>query len=677
MTHSQYPHLFTPLDLGFTQIKNRILMGSMHTGLEEYPDDFKRLTAYFTERAKGGAALMVTGGVSPNDEGCLAPGAIKLNHTKQVSRHQKLTSAVHREDSKIMLQILHAGRYAFHENSVAPSSIKAPISPFKPRELNDQYIEQTIQDFVNCAVLAQKAGYDGVEIMGSEGYLINQFIVTHTNKRNDRWGGDYSNRIRFPKEIVGRIRNRVGPDFILVYRLSMLDLIKNGSTWEEVVHLAREIESLGANLINTGIGWHEARVPTIATIVPRGAFTWVTAKLKKILTIPLITSNRINTPDLAERILAEDRADMVSMARPFLADPDLVKKAQEGRADHINVCIGCNQACLDHIFMGKLATCLVNPLAGNETELRIKTAAKIKKIAVVGSGPAGMAFAATAASRGHAVTLYEQKDQIGGQLNLALKIPGKDEFLETLRYYKVQMADHGVRLNLGRPVDMDELVVQQYDDIIIATGVEPRIPDIDGIDHSMVLTYLDVLGKNAPVGKRVAIIGAGGIGFDMACFLTHSATPDTSAQNSFYDQWGIDTGLYNRGGLMPPQTTPMSSARQIYLMQRKPGKVGAQLGKTTGWIHRFTLKRQDVTFINEVTYEKIDDKGLHITKDGKAKLLEVDTVIICAGQTPLDTLKHAIGGSGAGVHLIGGAAKAGELDAQRAIDEGTRLAARL
>jgi 2,4-dienoyl-CoA reductase (NADPH2) len=652
-------------------------MGSMHTGLEEYPDNFDRLTGYFVERARGGAALMVSGGVSPNDEGCLAPGAIKLTHEKELAKHQKLTSAVHQADGKILLQILHAGRYALHENLVGPSSVKAPINPFKPRELSDQDIEQTIQDFVNCAALAQQAGYDGVEIMGSEGYLINQFIVRHTNKRDDRWGGDYTNRIRLPKEIVSRTRSRVGSDFILMYRLSMLDLIKNGSTWDEVVHLALEIERLGASLINTGIGWHEARIPTIATIVPRGAFTWVTARLKKALAIPLVTSNRINTPELAEQVLAEERADMVSMARPFLADPELVKKAHEGRADHINVCIGCNQACLDHIFMGKLATCLVNPRAGNEIDFHITPAENPKKMAVIGAGPAGMAFAVTAAGRGHAVTLYEKKHQIGGQLNLALKIPGKDEFLETLRYFKVHMADYGVKLKLGCTVEAGELEHQHYDDVVIATGVKPRIPEIEGIDHPMVLTYVDVLENGASVGKRVAIIGAGGIGFDVAMYLTHSELSHTSALQHFYRQWGIDTHLSTPGGLVPPPAPSMSSDHRIYLLQRKAGKVGATLGKTTGWIHRFTLKKLKVTFVNDVTYEKIDSDGLHITKDGSHRLLEVDNVIICAGQIPLDILKHRLDGSGTSVHLIGGAAQAGELDAQRAIDEGTRLGARL
>jgi 2,4-dienoyl-CoA reductase (NADPH2) len=675
MSHSKYPHLLAPLDLGFTQLKNRVLMGSMHTGLEETPDGFERLAAYYAERARGGVALLVTGGIAPNEAGCLAPGAAKLTTENELVKHQLVTAAVHREDGKIAMQILHAGRYAFHENLVSASAMKAPINIFKPRALSEKEIEEHITDYVNCACLAQQAGYDGVEIMGSEGYLINQFIVSKTNNRTDGWGGSFEKRIRFPVEIVRQTREKIGPDFIIIYRLSMLDLVKNGSSWEEVVRLAEKIEQAGATIINTGIGWHEARVPTIATSVPRAAFTWVTARLKGLVSVPLVTSNRINTPEVAEEVLARGDADMISMARPFLADPDFVKKAAAGCADEINTCIGCNQACLDHIFLGKISSCLVNPRACHETELQYPPVQKKKKIAVIGSGPAGLSFSTVAAGRGHEVSLFEQNDTIGGQLNLANQIPGKEEFNETLRYYRKQLKLCGVQVHLNMKATTGQLLQGKFDEVVLATGVTPRKPCIEGIDHPAVLNYVDVLLHKREVGQRAAIIGAGGIGFDVAHFITHPAGVSSLDCDAFMEEWGVDRYYRMPGGLMQKRPQFLSSDRRVHLLQRKTGKMGESLGKTTGWIQRLTLKQRNVTMINAVTYRKIDDDGLHITLNGKPQIIKVDTIVICAGQEPKRELKEGLEKAGMTVHLIGGAELAVELDAKRAIDQGARLAA--
>jgi 2,4-dienoyl-CoA reductase (NADPH2) len=678
MTHPKYPHLLAPLDLGFTQLKNRVLMGSMHTGLEEAPDGFERMAAYYAERAAGGVGLIVTGGVAPNEAGCVAPGAAKLTTAAEMEKHKTITRAVHREDGKIGMQILHAGRYAFHENLVSASNIKAPINFFKPRALAEDEILEHIEDYANCALLARRAGYDGVEIMGSEGYLINQFIVSKTNNRTDSWGGSFENRIRFPVEIVRRVRKKLGVDFIIIYRLSMLDLVKNGSSWEEVVSLAKKIERAGATMINTGIGWHEARVPTIATCVPRAAFTWVTARLKGMVSVPLVTSNRINTPATAEEVLARGDADMISMARPFLADPDFVKKAAEDRADEINTCIGCNQACLDHIFLGQISSCLVNPRACHETEFQYLPTPAPKKIAVVGSGPAGLSFSTIAALRGHDVTLFEQKDTIGGQMNMANQIPGKEEFNETIRYFRKQLELTGVRVRLNKKATAADLVSEGYDAVILASGVVPRRPEIAGIDHPKVLSYVDVLLHKKAVGEQVAIVGAGGIGFDVAEYITHPAGVSTSLdREAFLKEWGVDRDYNLPGGLAKSRPPVPSSGRRVYLLQRKPAKMGETLGKTTGWIHRVTLKQRNVVMINNVTYDKIDDAGLHITLKGAPEVLEVDTVIICAGQESLRELKDSLKSEGMPLHLIGGAELAVELDAKRAIDQGARLAAEI
>ena len=674
----KYPKLLAPLDLGFTRLKNRILMGSMHTGLEEAPGGVERMAAYYAERAAGGVGLIVTGGVAPNEAGCVAPGAAKLTTEAEMQNHRILTRAVHGQDGKIALQILHTGRYAFHENLVGASAIKAPINIFKPRALAEEEIWQHILDYANCAFLARQAGYDGVEIMGSEGYLINQFIVLKTNTRADGWGGGFENRIRFPIEIVRQVRDKVGSDFIIIYRLSMIDLVKNGSSWEEVVRLAGEIERAGATIINTGIGWHEARVPTIATMVPRAAFTWVTARLKGRVGIPLVTSNRINTPEIAEEVLARGDADMISMARPLLADPDFAKKAAEDRADEINTCIGCNQACLDHIFFGQIASCLVNPRACHETELQYLPAKAPKNIAVVGSGPAGLSFATAAASRGHHVTLFEKNSTIGGQLNLANQVPGKEEFNETLRYYKKQLELTGVRLRLNQKATAALLIAGEYDAVVLASGVIPRKPEIPGIDHSKALTYVDVLLHKKEVGERVAIVGAGGIGFDVAEYITHPTEVWPSLDRDAYlKEWGVDKEYRLPGGLTQNRPQMPSSGRRVCLLQRKTGKMGETLGKTTGWIHRTTLKQRNVAMINGVIYEKIDDRGLHIILKGEPRCLEVDTVIICAGQEPLRDLKDELESQGMSIHLIGGADLAIELDAKRAIDQGARLAAEI
>ncbi len=676
MDNSKYPHLLAPLDLGFTKLKNRVLMGSMHTGLEEAPDGFERMAAYYAERARGGVGLIVTGGVAPNEAGCVAAGAAKLNRAEEVEKHKTVTGAVHQAGGKIAMQILHAGRYAFNEDLVSASAIKAPINIFKPRALTEPEILEHIRDYANCAFLARQAGYDGVEIMGSEGYLINQFIVSKTNNRTDGWGGSFENRIRFPLEIVRRVRKKAGPDFIIIYRLSMIDLVKNGSSWEEVVQLAEKIEQAGATIINTGIGWHEARVPTIAAPVPRAAFTWVTARLKGKVSIPLVTSNRINTPEMAEKVLARGDADMISMARPFLADAEFVVKAAEDRADEINTCIGCNQACLDHIFLGRISSCLVNPRACHEIELQYPATRNTKKIAVVGSGPAGLSFATVAALRGHDITLLEQNDKIGGQMNMANQIPGKEEFNETLRYYKRQLELSGVQLRLNTRASAAGLIAEKYDTVILASGVSPRNPAISGIDSPNVMNYVDVLLHKKEVGARVAIVGAGGIGFDVAQYITHPADISTSLDvDTFLKEWGVDKDYRQPGGLELKRPQVSASGRQVYLLQRKPDKMGATLGKTTGWIHRVTLKQRKVIMINGVTYNKIDDDGLHISLKGNPRCLAVDTVIICAGQEPQRDLKEELENHAMPLHVIGGADLAAELDAKRAIDQGARLAA--
>lgn len=659
--------LFQPLDLGFTQLKNRLIMGSMHTGLEEDKENLNRLAQFYKERAAGGAGLIVTGGIAPNRVGRLSPFAAKLTNSKEQRRHELVTQTVHEAGGKIALQILHAGRYGYHPFIVAPSGIKSPISPFKPWVMSRWGIKKTIRHFVRCARLAQGAGYDGVEIMGSEGYLINEFIVTHTNQRTDEWGGSYANRIRFPVEVVRSVREAVGEKFIIIYRLSMMDLINQGSSWEEIVILAKAIEAAGASLINTGIGWHEARIPTIATMVPAAAFTPVTHHLKPEVSIPVITSNRINTPELANQLLEAGVADMISMARPFLADPLFVEKAKSGKSKSINVCIACNQACLDRIFVNKTASCLVNPRACNETELVYEPVSTPKSIAVVGSGPAGLAFAATAAERGHKVTLFERSGQLGGQFNLAKQIPGKEEFQHTLDYFEYQLEQFAVKIQLNSEATLDSL--KEFDEVVLATGISPRIPDIKGIDHPMVLRYIDVINGTKRAGKRVAIIGAGGIGFDVAEFLTH----DHETPAEYYNEWGIDITGEHRGGLKTPEITP--SPREVYLLQRKKDKMGKHLGKTTGWIHRLSLKHKKVKMISGVSYDYIDDQGLHVHIDGRPEVLAVDSIVICAGQTELNELFQPLEQAGKSVHLIGGAYKAMELDARHAIDQACRLAA--
>ena len=672
-----YPHLLAPLDIGFTTLRNRVLMGSMHTGLEDRRKDYEKLAAYFAERARGGVALMVTGGIAPNIPGWVAPFSGKLNRRWEVGRHRLVTQAVHADGGKICMQILHTGRYGFHPFIVAPSKIKSPITPFTPRELSKQGIERQIDAYVHSASLARDADYDGVEIMGSEGYLINQFLVTHTNHRTDEWGGSFENRMRFPVAIVRRMRQTVGPDFIIIYRLSMLDLVHEGMTWDEVVILGKAVEAAGATIINTGIGWHEARIPTIATMVPRAAFTWLTRHLKDHVKTPLITSNRINMPDVAEAILARGDADMISMARPLLADPDFVCKAQQDRADEINTCIACNQACLDHIFVKKRASCLVNPRACYETELNYLPTAHKKRIAVIGAGPAGLACATVAAQRGHEVTLFEAAQEIGGQFNMAKHVPGKEEFHETLRYFRRQLELTGVKVNLGARIAARELLAGGFDEVVLATGVVPRNPSIPGQDHPKALSYVDVLLHGKPVGRTVAVIGAGGIGFDVSEFLSHEGTPPSLDKDLFFQEWGVDTTFQAQGGIagMKPQIPP--SPRKIYLLQRKTGKLGESLGKTTGWIHRSSLHHKKVEMIAGARYELIDDRGLHIDVNGEKRLLEVETVVICAGQASQRELEAELRAAGASVHLIGGAEVAAELDAKRAIAGGCQLAARL
>lgn len=671
MTH--YPQMNSPLDLGFTTLKNRVLMGSMHVGLEEMPNGFERMAAFYAERARGGVGLIVTGGIAPNERGRPMPGGAMMVNDKDVAHHRIVTNAVHQAGGKIAMQILHFGRYSYQPELVAPSAIQAPINPFRPHELTSDEVEETIADFARCAALAQKAGYDGVEVMGSEGYLINEFIAARTNKRTDEWGGSYANRIRFPVGIVRRVREAVGPDFIIIYRLSMLDLVEEGSTFDEVVELAQAIEAAGATIINTGIGWHEARVPTIATKVPRGAFAWVTKRMMGKVGIPLIATNRINTPDLAEELLASGACDMVSMARPFLADPDFVAKAREGRADRINTCIACNQACLDHTFQLKVTSCLVNPRACHETEIVITPTDAPKTIAVVGAGPAGLAFAKTAAERGHKVTLFDAGAEIGGQFNVAKTIPGKEEFYETLRYFRNEINALPIDVRLGTRVSADDLT--GFDEVVLATGIAPRLPEIEGIDHPKVIGYLDALRPDAQIGARVAIIGAGGIGFDVAEKLTHEGESASQNPMKFNAEWGIDADYAGRGGIIKP--APEAPARQVVLLQRKASKVGAGLGKTTGWIHRAGLQAKGVKMIPGATYRRIDDEGLHITVGGQDQVLAVDNVVICAGQEPQRDLLAPLEAAGISAHLIGGADVAAELDAKRAIHQGTVLAATL
>lgn len=683
-----YPHLLAPLDLGFTTLKNRVLMGSMHTGLEDGRKHFPAMAAYFAERARGGVGLMVTGGFAPNIAGWTKPLAGMLASKSAAARHKVVTQAVHAEGGKIALQILHTGRYGYHPFCVAPSAVQSPISPFSPWELSQAGIERQIRAFIRCAVLAREAAYDGVEIMGSEGYLINQFLATHTNQRTDQWGGSYANRMRLAVEIVRRTREAVGPDFILIYRLSVIDLIPGGSSWDEVVTLAKAVQAAGATIINSGIGWHESRVPTIATSVPRGAFTWVTKKLRTELraagvTIPVVASNRLNMPEIAEQVLADGCADMVSMARPFLADPEFVNKAAQGRRNEINTCIACNQACLDHAFKAKLASCLVNPRAGHETELVIQISAAKKRFAVVGAGPAGLAIACTLAERGHSVDLFDAANQIGGQFNLARLVPGKEEFSETLRYFGERIRLTGVKLQLNIRVAAADLIAGHYAEVILATGVVPRNPRIAGQEHPGVLNYIDVLTGRKTVGQRVALIGAGGIGFDLAEFLVtppgHSTALDLPA---WLAEWGVADPGENRGGVIRPQATP--PARQVTLFQRKAGKLGKNLGKTTGWIHRAALKMKNVEMISGVNYERIVEQpsgiGLFITygeKRSAGTVLEFDNIVLCSGQEPMRELLEPLQAAGIKTHLIGGADEATELDAKRAIDQGTRLGARL
>lgn len=672
---TKYTHIFEPLDLGFTTLKNRIIMGSMHTGLEEKKNGLEKIATYYAERARGGVGLIVSGGIAPNVQGWTAPFSARMSTKKHAKHHKVITDAVHKEGGKICMQILHSGRYGYHPLAVAPSAIKSPITPFKPFKLKQSGIKRTIKDFVNSAKLAKLAGYDGVEIMGSEGYLINQFIAERTNKRTDNYGGSYENRMRLPIALVKQTREAVGEEFIIIYRLSMLDLVEKGSSWQEVVALGKEIEKAGATIINTGIGWHEARIPTIATSVPRAAFTWVTKKMKEELSIPLVTSNRINMPETAEQVLAEGHADLVSMARPFLADPEWVNKASENKSDEINTCIGCNQACLDHVFQQKVASCLVNPRACHETELNYLPTEHRKKIAVIGAGPAGLAASTIAAQRGHEVVLFDADKEIGGQFNMAKQIPGKEEFYETIRYFNTQIALHKVTVKLNTRVQADDIKNGNFDEVILATGIQPRSPKIEGIEHPKVLNYLDVLKHKKPVGIRVAVIGAGGIGFDVSEFLAHEGETTSLHIDAWLKEWGIDKTITARSGIEGVQAIVEPSPRELFMFKRSKGKFGANLGKTTGWIHRSTLKKKNVQFINSVQYTKIDDEGLHYVQNEEQKVLAVDNVIICAGQLPFKELLPPLEALGLKVHVVGGADVASELDAKRAINQASRLAA--
>lgn len=679
---SQYPNLLAPLDLGFTTLKNRVLMGSMHTGLEDKPEDFPKLAEYFAERARGGVALMVTGGFSPNIAGELMPNSSKLYKEEQIPMHQQVTKAVHDADGKICLQILHAGRYGYTPNNVAPSAIQAPINPLKPRALTTEEVYETIKDYGQCAKLAQQANYDGVEVMGSEGYFITQFLNVRTNQRDDEFGGSYENRMRIALEIVREIRKQVGEEFIIIFRLSMLDLVEGGSSMEEVVILAKELEKAGVTILNTGIGWHEARVPTIVTSVPRAAFTDSTAIVKQVVNIPVIASNRINMPAVAEDIIANGQSDMVSMARPLLADSDWVNKAANNKADEINTCIACNQACLDHTFEHKRASCLVNPRACHETELLYTPAANVKKVAVVGAGPAGLACATVAAKRGHKVTLFEARDDIGGQFTFASKIPGKEEFVETIRYFKTMIEVHNIDLKLNTWISAEELKAAGFDEVIISSGVEPRIPDIEGVDHPKVVSYQELLGKELTLGKKVAVMGAGGIGFDVSEYLTHEGESPTLNKQAWFDEWGVDINNATSGGLKKMHIEP--SPRQVYMLQRKASSLGKGLNKTSGWVHRAVMQMKQVEMIGGVNYDKIDDAGLHITITNKAgetsqRVLDVDNIVLCTGQISVNKLYTELEAktNDFGLHLVGGAEFAGELDAKRAIKLASELAASL
>ena len=674
--NQSFPALFEPLTVHKHVLPNRVIMGSMHTGLEEMRGGFDKLAQYYKERAEGGVGLIVTGGIAPNFAGRVSPMGSQLSFFWQVGKHKKITDAVHSVGGKIAMQILHTGRYAYHPFAVAPSAIKAPITPFKPKALSKRGIRKTIADFVNCAKKAKQAGYDGVEVMGSEGYLINQFIVEKTNKRNDEWGGSFENRMRLPIEIVKGIRQATDENFIIIFRLSMLDLVENGSNWDEVVKLGQEIEKAGASIINTGIGWHEARVPTIATSVPRANFTWVTEKIKPHLGIPVITTNRINTPEVAEQVLQSGGCDMVSMARPFLADPEFMNKAKAGQSERINTCIACNQACLDHIFEHKRVTCLVNPRACYETELNFVATQSPKNIAVVGAGPAGLSFSTYAAERGHKVSLFDKADKIGGQLNVANQVPGKEEFYETIRYFNERLKATGVTVNLNHEVSAEELKEKGFDYVVIATGIEPRKPNIEGIDHNKVMSYLDVLKFKKPVGKKVAVIGAGGIGFDVSEYLTHEGESPSLNPEIWASEWKVDLAYSDRGGLLN-KAHISESPREVTLLQRKTTKVGKGLGKTTGWIHRSSLKNKKVKMLAGAEYLKIDDQGLHIRINDKVECLEVDNIIVCAGQKPMRQLYDQVQALGIKASLIGGADVAAELDAKRAIRQGAKLASEI
>ncbi|MAG75740.1 MAG: NADPH-dependent 2,4-dienoyl-CoA reductase [Colwelliaceae bacterium] len=671
-TANPYPHMLEPLDLGFTTLKNRVLMGSMHTGLEEEKGGFSKLAAFYEERAKGGCGLIVTGGVSPNTRGRVAPFGSEMSRFWHVKKHREVTDAVHKHDGKICLQLLHTGRYAYHPFSVSASAIKAPINPFKPKEMSSRQIWGTINDYAKASRLAQKAGYDGVEIMGSEGYLINQFSCKRTNHRTDEWGGSLENRMRLGVETVRATREKVGPNFIIIFRLSMLDLVEGGNEWHEVVTMAKAIEEAGATIINTGIGWHEARVPTIATSVPRAAFTWITERMKKEVNIPLVTTNRINTPEVAEEVLANGHADMVSMARPFLADAHFVNKAAENRAEEINTCIGCNQACLDHVFKQQRASCLVNPVACYETELTFSDTKTEKRIAVVGAGPAGLAFSCYASERGHKVEIFDAASEIGGQFNFAKQVPGKEEFYETIRYFNVQIEKLGIKVHLNSPQTAESLAEAGFDEVVLATGIKPRQLDIPGIDHEKVKTYLQVLRDKEPVGQKVAVIGAGGIGFDVSMFLTEKEGLVNNL-DEWLKEWGVDRN-YQEGGALAPMDAHKAE-REVFLMQRKTSKVGGGLGKTTGWIHRASLQKKGVHMMPGCSYKEINDKGIVIEINGEPQLIEVDHVIVCAGQEPNRELQEKLVSLGQSVHLIGGADVAAELDAKRAIRQGAELAA--